>query len=71
MTTYIIISSTPDTVYAKLVKIFKIGILLSALLSDDTYNGVPLLQDLVVLAEGGQEDERGDVLKAVDPFPTL
>lgn len=28
-------------------------------------------KDLVVLAQGGQEDEGGDVFKAVDPLPTL
>lgn len=36
-----------------------------------SYNGFPLLQDLVVLAEGGQEDEGGDVLKTVNPLPPL
>lgn len=36
-----------------------------------SYNGFSLLQDLVVLAEGRQEDERGDVFKAVDPLPAL
>lgn len=36
-----------------------------------SYDGFFLLEDLVVLAEGGQEDERGDVLKTVDPLPTL
>lgn len=33
--------------------------------------GLSLLQDLVVLAEGGEEDEGGDVLKTVNPLPTL
>lgn len=36
-----------------------------------SYNGFSLLQDLVVLAEGGQEDERGHVFETVDPLPTL
>ena len=36
-----------------------------------SYNGFSLLQDLVVLAEGGQEDEGGDVFKTVNPLPTL
>ncbi len=36
-----------------------------------TYDGFSLFQNLVVLAEGGQEDERGDVFKTVDPLPTL
>lgn len=36
-----------------------------------TVNGFSLLQDLVVLAEGGQEDEGGDIFKAVNPLPTL
>lgn len=36
-----------------------------------SYYGVSLLQNLVVLAERGQEDEGGDVFKAVDPLPTL
>lgn len=36
-----------------------------------SYNGFPLLQDLVVLAEGGQEDEGGDVLETVNPLPPL
>lgn len=36
-----------------------------------SYNGVSLLQNLVVLAERSQEDEGGDVFKAVDPLPTL
>lgn len=36
-----------------------------------SYSGLLLLQDLVVLAQGGQEDEGGDVFKAVDPLPTL
>ena len=32
---------------------------------------VALCQDLVVLAERHQEDDGGDVLKAVDPLPPL
>lgn len=34
-------------------------------------DGLSLLQDLVVLAERRQEDERGDVFKTVDPLPAL
>ena len=33
------------------------------------YIGLLLFQDLVVLAEGGQEDERRHVLETVDPLP--
>lgn len=36
-----------------------------------SYDGVPLLQDLVVLAQGRQEDQRGDVFETVDPLPAL
>lgn len=35
------------------------------------YDGFSLLQDLVILAEGSQEDERGDIFKTVDPLPAL
>lgn len=34
-------------------------------------NCFSLLQDLVVLAEGGQEDEGGDVFETVNPLPSL
>lgn len=37
----------------------------------DSYYCLSFLQDLVVLAEGGQEDEGGDIFKAVNPLPTL
>ena len=37
----------------------------------NTYLIVALCQDLVVLAERHQEDDGGDVLKAVDPLPPL
>lgn len=36
-----------------------------------SYDAFFLLQDLVVLAEGGQEDEGGDVLETVNPLPPL
>lgn len=36
-----------------------------------SYDGFSLLQDLVILAEGGQVDERGDIFKTVDPLPAL
>lgn len=36
-----------------------------------SYDGFSLLQNLVVLAEGSQEDERGDIFKTVDPLPAL
>lgn len=36
-----------------------------------SYDGFSLLQHLVVLAEGSQEDERGDIFKTVDPLPPL
>lgn len=39
--------------------------------NESSYNGFSLLQDLVVLAEGRQEDERGDVFETVNPLPTL
>lgn len=34
-------------------------------------NGFSLLQNLVILAEGGQEDEGGDIFKTVNPLPTF
>lgn len=36
-----------------------------------SYNAFSFLQDLVVLAEGGQEDEGGDVFETVNPLPAL
>lgn len=36
-----------------------------------SYNAFSLLQDLVVLAEGSQEDEGGDIFETVNPLPTL
>lgn len=36
-----------------------------------SYDGFSLLQDLVILAEGSQEDERGDIFETVDPLPAL
>lgn len=39
--------------------------------TEGSYNCVSLLQNLVVLAEGGQEHEGGDVFKTVNPLPTL
>lgn len=36
-----------------------------------SYNSLFFLQDLIILAKGSQEDERGDVFKTVNPFPTF